>query len=202
MTPNRQLRILALAIIVCTATLACSDDPTQPRAYGGPPPPNFSLPESTLAVLANAIHQRNMENCDLCLADTLLEGREFHATFDPADLTDFITGGGVPPADWNGAAESAFLPHFLVLNTTAFYEVRFTLDTDRGGIIDVGGPKQKHIYNLHYRVWAGSTPVVAGAVGMTFERLGVHSDFKITYWEDRRDTTEITTWGLARLRSL
>ena len=198
MIPNRHVRFVAIAIAVLSATLACTEEPTKPPDSG--PILNFSRPESTLAVLANAIHQRNTANYDLCLADTLLEGREFHATFDPADLTDFIIGGGTVPADWNAAAESTFLPHFLTLNTTAFYDARFTLDPNLG-IIDFGGPTQKHVYNLRYRVWAGSTPVVAGAVGMTFERIGVHADFKITYWEDRRDTTDITTWGLARMRS-
>jgi hypothetical protein len=190
--------IVALPLAVLVATLACSDPATEPPASDGFVP-DFSVPESTLAVLARSVHDRNLANYRLCLGDSLLEGRGFHAAFDPADLNQYVAGGGTPPADWTAPAEAAFFPRFVALYPNEAYDVRFTPDPGRGGIVDVGGPTQKRIYHLRYRVYAGSTIVVAGAVGMNFERLGLAADDKITYWEDLRDTTGVMTWGLARL---
>jgi len=173
--------------------------PESPTGGPGGLSPNFSLPESTLATMQRSLHSRNTSDFILCLADTLLDFREFHATFDPSDITQFAQSGRTPPDDWITKNEQTFLPQFLVYDTNGFYDLYFTLDTDRGGITDYGGPTQKKVYNLHYRVWAVGNSVAVGAAGLTFERIGANSDYKVTFWEDHRDSSGGRTWGTARL---
>src|SRR5262249_41466003 len=146
-------------------------------------------PESTLATLALAVHERSPSVYGQCLADTTIEGRDFHAAFDPSDLIAFAQTGGTPPTDWTRASQLSFLPQFLSYLTNAKYDVTFRLDTGPGSIVDLGGPTQKKIYNEHYRVFAGSSPVCAGAAYLSFERVGQAGEYRLTYWEDRRDTT-------------
>jgi hypothetical protein len=189
---------LALAIPLSGCGLFSTRPPDPPNTGGGPPT-NFSLPESTLASFARAVHFRSPSNYGLCLADTTVEQREFHAAFDPADITAYVQSGGTAPTDWKRANELSFFPQFVAYLPNAAYDVYFSVDTDRGGIVNVGGPTNKQIYNLHYRVWSGATNVCAGAAGITMERIGGSGEFKMTYWEDRRDTSGVRTWGAARL---
>jgi len=79
------------------------------------------------------------------------------------------------------------------------YDVQWRLDAGPGAIQVVGGPTHKVIYHEHYRVWAGASPVCAGAARLTFEQVGAGNDYRLTYWEDRRDTVNVRTWGAARL---
>lgn len=194
---------LALALALAAGAAGCglfkTQIPESPNGGGQVLPPNFTLPESTLATMARSLLFRRPSDFVLCLADTLLEQREFHASFDPADITLFEQSGRTAPADWVTRNEQTFLPQFLTYNTNAFYNLYFSVDDNRGGILPVGGPTEKKIYNMHYRVWAGGSPVVAGSAGLTFERIGLSGDFKLTYWEDHRDTSDVRTWGTARL---
>lgn len=195
------MRLFVIALATALACAGCglfSTRPAQPPGGGETVSPNFTVPESTLATLSRAVHDQSTTNYGLCFADTLLELREFHAVFDPADVSLYLQSHPSIPDDWRREDEIRFFPQFIS-NFEVAYTTYFTVDNDRGGITNVGGPTQKQIWNMHYRVWAGVTPVVAGSAGITFERIGNASDYKITYWEDHRDTTNVRTWGLARL---
>jgi hypothetical protein len=197
--PTLALLALAVALGASGCGLFKTQTPESPTGGGGGLPPNLSIPESTLATMQRSIGSRNTTNFIQCLADTLLDFREFHATFDPSDLVEFSQSGRTPPADWVTKNEQTFLPQFFAYDTNTFYTLYFTVDNERGGITDLGGATQKKVYNLHYRVWAGANPVAIGSAGLTFERIGANSDYKVTFWEDRRDTTTGRTWGKARL---
>jgi len=200
---RQNIAAVAFAVVLGASAAGCglfkTQTPESPTGGGGELAPNFSLPESTLATMQRSLNKRNTTNFILCLADTLLDFREFHATFDPSDITQFAQSGRIPPSDWITKNEQTFLPQFLTYDTNGFYDLYFRLDTDRGGITDYGGPTQKKVYSLHYRVWAAGNPVAAGSAGLTFERIGANSDYKVTFWEDHRDTADVRTWGTARL---
>jgi hypothetical protein len=198
---HARLRSAALILAAAFALTACSENPTVPIDRLLPSPLDFSAPESTLAVLTGAVHGRNAGIFARCLADSQTEGREFHASFDPADLVQFLSEGGVAPADWRRYDEFSFFPQLVPIIPSGDYSVQFTPDAGRGGIVDMGGPTEKWIYNLLYHLDSNGTAVVDGAVGLTFERVGSAREFKITYWEDRRSGGPVHTWGLARLRS-
>jgi hypothetical protein len=190
--------LCAVALTATGCGLFSTRAPESPFLGGGIHT-TFTAPESTLATLALAVHARSQSVYGLCLADTSIEGHDFHATFDPADLIAFQQSGGTPPLDWTRSSELTFFPQFLSYLTNAPYDVYFMLDTGPGSILDVGGPTAKKIYNEHYRVWAAGSPVCAGAAYLSFERVGAAGEYRLTYWEDRRDTTNVRTWGTARL---
>jgi hypothetical protein len=191
--------LIALALSCTGCGLFSTKTPDPPVNTIGVPP-NFTSPESTLATLTRAIHDRDITNFGQALADTLLEGREFHAAYDPADIIEWQNQGHPTYiVDWRRGNELAFFPQFVANFPDNFYDTYFTIDNDRGGIINIGGPTQQVIYNLHYRVWAGTTPVAAGTAGITFERVGLATDYKITYWDDHRDTVNVKSWGKRRL---
>jgi hypothetical protein len=193
---------LALLLSLLLSAAGCglfSTRPPDPPDAGGGIPPNFALPESTLATLARAVHDRAASDFGQCLADTVLEQREFHADFDPADLAFYLQTHSTAPADWRREDELTFFNQFVANFPDSKYDTYFFVDNDRGGITNIGGPTQKQIWNMHYRVWAGNISVVAGSAGLTFERIGLGSDYKITFWEDHRDTANTRTWGTARL---
>jgi hypothetical protein len=193
-------RALVLACALTAIATGCTEKPTRPAASPGPfIHTTFVAPESTLATLALAVHARNTLVYGLCFADTAVEGRDFHATFDPADLTAFEQSGGVVPLDWHRTSELSFFPQFVAYDLNTRYDVEFRLDAGPGNIVDVGGATQKKIYNEHYRVWAGVPPVCAGAADLTFERVGAAGEYRLTLWADRRDTVNVRTWGMARL---
>ena len=198
----RQLDSLRFAAILalCLGALGCTRQVVQPVVQPGPEhSPGFAVPESTLLSLAKAVHDRDATLYGLCFADTVAEQREFHAVFDSADMVAFEQSGGVPPYDWTRAQELTFFPQFVAYLPNALYDVVFTLDTIRGGIIDFGGPTHEWIYHEHYRVWSGLTPVCAGRAAITLEFVGATAEYKITFWADERDTANVRTWGAARL---
>jgi hypothetical protein len=197
---HRRLALLLLLLFLVAPGCDHShptEEETQPM---DPLPPNFSSPDSTLASLARAIHYRSTANFGRAFADTLIELREFHAVFDSNDVIEWVSAGhSTYPSDWRRSDEVSFFPNFVASYPDAFYDTYFTVDASRGGKIVVGGPTQMEIWNMHYRVWAGPTPVAAGSAGLTFERVGLGGEFKLTYWEDHRDTTNVRSWGKHRL---
>jgi hypothetical protein len=197
------MRKLLLLIVLALSAAGCglfSTKPAEPPVGNIGVPPNFTVPESTLATFARAIHDRSITTFGQALADTLLEGREFHATYDPADIIEWQNAGHPNYiVDWRRNDELTLFPQFIANFPDAFYDTYFTVDEDRGGIINLGGTTQKQIWNLHYRVWAGATPVAAGSAGITFERVGLAGEYKMTFWEDHRDTTNVRSWGKHRL---
>ena len=193
--------LLAAALVAALAALATGCTQKLDRATNPPGPvvDDFTTPAGTLSALVRAVHERNTISYGLCLADTATEGRDFHATCDPADSTAFEQAGGVSPGYWNKETELTFFAQFVTYLPNARYDVHFRLDTGPGNIVDVGGATAKKIYNEHYRVWSGASPVCAGAAHLTFERVGASGEYRITFWEDRRDTANVRTWGAARL---
>jgi hypothetical protein len=197
---KRLFLLIALALACAGCGLFSTRTPDPPDNTGPGVQPNFTSPESTLATLTRAIHDRDITNFGQALADTLLEGRDFHAAYDPADIIEWQNQGHPTYiVDWRRSNELAFFPQFVANFPDNRYDTYFTIDNDRGGIINLGGPTQQVIYNLHYRVWAGTTPVAAGTAGITFERVGLATDYKITYWDDHRDTVNVKSWGKRRL---
>lgn len=195
---GRAILLAALLVSASGCGLFSTRPPDSPGGTVGIPP-SFVVPESTLATMARAIHFRSATDYGQALADTILEEREFHASFDPADIALYLLSHPTIPADWQREDELSFFNQFVANFPDALYDTYFTVDEERGGITNIGGETQKQIWNMHYRVWAGSTPVVAGSAGLTFERIGLAGEYKITYWEDHRDTTNVRTWGTARL---
>jgi len=147
-----------------------------------------------------AIRDRSTTNFGLALADTLIENREFHAVFDPADIIEWQAAGHPNyPSDWRRNDELTLFPQFVANFPDSRYETYFTVDDNRGGKENLGGPTQAQYWNMHYRVWSGSIPVAAGSAGLLFERVGLAGEYRITYWEDHRDTVNVRSWGKHRL---
>ena len=196
-------RPLLLLLLLLVAPGCDHSHPTEDEIVAVDPlPPNFSSPDSTLASLARAIHYRSTTNYGLAFADTITENRGFHAVFDPNDILEWVSAGhSTYPADWRREDELAFFPNFVASYPDAFYDTYFTVDDSRGGKIVVGGPTHMEIWNMHYRVWAGTTPVAAGSAALTFETVGysTQNEYKLTYWDDHRDTTNVRSWGKHRL---
>jgi len=194
-------RSLILLLLLLVAPGCDDSHPTEEEIQiVDPLPPNFSSPDSTLASLARALHYRSTTNFSLVFADTMIERREFHAVFDSIDIIEWVsTGHSTYPSDWRRDDEVAFFPNFVASYPDAFYDTYFTVDDARGGKINVGGPTQMEIWNMHYRVWAGATPVAAGSAALKFERIGLAGEYKLTYWDDHRDTTNVRSWGKHRL---
>jgi hypothetical protein len=191
------LRPLVAAAVCAIAILAgcATDDPLAPLDPGpGPPPPNFDLPESTLATLERAVENRLVSDYALCFTDSAGRGEPgFYASFDPADLIEWLQVNP-PPGTWTLLREITFFPRFLAYAPGAFYAM--TLVPTRADEIP---DTETRILHRSYRVFAGPTPVAAGEAVLTFRRVSLAGEWKISFWEDRRDTTGVRTWGTARL---
>jgi hypothetical protein len=135
------------------------------------------------------------------LAESLrVEDVEFHAFFDLHDAQDYqMSTGMAPPEDWTSHDEKTFFPHF-VGRVPLGYNVYFSPDPQQ--------PDQRHpqltVFHRRYRVWAATVPLAVGTADLTFERVGVHQEWKMVSWVDHRDTsaTNVRTYGRSRLASL
>ena len=183
--------LLALAGAGCGLfDTAVAPPPSNPNAV---PPPNFDLPDSTLATLERSIENRLTSDYALCFTDSAGNGEPgFYASFDQSDLADWLQNNP-PPGTWTLEREIQFIPRFLSYIPN-FYEVTF--DTLRP---DFDIDAETRVWNRTYRVFAGGSPVAAGAAVLTFKRVGLSGQWKIRFWEDLRDTAGIRTWGTARL---
>ncbi len=189
-----------LALLLLAAAGGCGlFDTAQPEPPGSDQsiPPNFDLPESTLATLERAVETRSASNYGLCLTDSLANAEPgFYASFDPADLAAWRAAGNPDPGLWTRARELLFFPQFMAFNPNAFYDL--TLTPDPRGDFDLDADTR--VLNRRYRVFAAGSPVAAGSVGLTLERVGLSGEWKVRFWEDRRDTADVRTWGTARLQ--
>jgi hypothetical protein len=97
--------------------------PAQPEAPlpGSSIIPNYRQPDSTLETIARAIADKGRSNGQSAysgaFADTALDGREFHAFFDPATLNRLAGLGITPPADWTHTDETSFYARFVTLSS-------------------------------------------------------------------------------------
>ncbi len=189
--------LAALALAGAGCGLFDTAQPEPPTGGPAPIPPDFTLPESTLATLARSVNGRSVTDYGQCFADTVLEGRGFFQEFDPADATAWLETHPDLPVPWLRERELTFFNQFIANPAFSgnFYIVNLFPDP-RG---DINVSDSKRILNRIYRVWSGNAAVCAGSAGFTLERVGLAGDFKITYWEDRRDTADVRTWGTARL---
>jgi hypothetical protein len=188
---------IVIALLAATGTGCGLFDTAAPQPPGtnGGVPANFATPESTLATLTRAVYHRVATDYEQVFADTI-EGRMFHATFDPIDVADYQAAGGVVPPDWNQDLEVSFFPYLLGLDPTANLETVFRPDPGRP---DQPGGSRTVLQRI-YRVYARGVPRLAGSAALTFERVGGAGDWKLVFWEDRIDTVEVElTWGKARL---
>jgi hypothetical protein len=182
---------LLFAVLAGCAT----DDPVGPPSGDPYPSVNFDLPESTLATLERSVEHRRVSDYALCLTDSVGRGEPgFYASFDPADLIEWLQAGNPPPPTWTFQREVTFFPSFLAYVPGAFYAM--TLVPTRA---DELPDADTRILHRSYRVFAGSAPVAAGEAVLTFRRVGLAGEWKIRFWEDRRDTSGVRTWGTARL---
>ncbi len=198
MSPARAALLILLSCSLVAAGCGLFDTarPEPPNSDPGIPP-IFSIPESTLATLQRAVESRSASNYGLCLTDSLgLQEPGFYASFDPADLAAWLQAGNPDPGLWTRERELTFFPQFLAFDPNNFYTVTFSPDPVRP---DVDLNPTTRILNRRYRVFAGGNPVAAGAAGLTFASVGLAGDWKIRFWEDRRDTNDVRTWGTARL---
>lgn len=191
------LPLSLLLLLAAFAVVGCGLFATavpQPPSSGNPvPPPNFDLPESTLATLERSVENRLTSDYALCFTDSAGNGEPgFYASFDPSDLADWQQNNP-PPGTWTLEREVQFFPRFLAY-TPNFYEVTF--DTLRP---DFEFDAETRVWNRTYRVFSAGGWVAAGAAVLTFKRVGLSGQWKIRFWEDLRDTAGIRTWGTARL---
>jgi hypothetical protein len=185
--------VLAVVLAAPGCGLFSTAQPEPPTTGNPIPPPNFVLPESTLATLVRSVENRLTEDYKLCFTDSL--GNEepgFYASFDQSDLADWLQENP-HPGIWTLEREAQFFPRFLAFNPNAFYTM--VVDTLRP---DFDIDPSTRVLNRTYRVHAAGSPVAAGAAILTFRRVGLSGEWKIGFWEDLRDTAGVRTWGVAR----
>ena len=197
-SPSLRPLLVALGLAVTLASSGCglfsTAQPEPPTSGNTIPPPNFDLPESTLATLVRSVENRLTSDYRQCFTDSV--GNEepgFYASFDPADLADWLANNP-HPGIWNLQRELDFFPRFLAYNPNAFYVM--TVSVLRP---DFDVDENTRVLNRRYRVTASGSPVAIGAAVLTFRRVGLAGEWKIRFWEDLRDTTGVRTWGTARL---
>jgi hypothetical protein len=203
---NRRPRPLALAALAALLALAGATagcglfdpaTPDPPFTGGGLPLPQLTEPDSALYSLELGIQNKRSELYYHALAETSsVTPADFHATFDPQDAAEFqALTHTPPPADWTSSDEKSFFTFFV--RQPAAYVTYFLPDPSRQ---DVRGP-QETIFYRRYRIYAGPLLMAAGLADLTFRTVGLNSEWKLTYWVDRRDTTA-ATYGRQRLDSL
>jgi hypothetical protein len=160
--PKALLPILAALLVALAGCGMFSTRPAQPPGGDIQVPPDFTSPDSLLATLVRAIRDRSTTNFGLALADTLIENREFHAVFDPADIIEWQAAGHPNyPSDWRRNDELTLFPQFVANFPDSRYETYFTVDDNRGGKRTWVVRRRRKYWNMHYRVWSGSIPVAA-----------------------------------------
>lgn len=192
------LRALGL-VVACPALLPATGCTDRDRVLAPipPPSPSFVVPESTLVTLERAVENRVVMDYLTCFTDSLGDSEPgFYATFDVDDRIAWIEAGNPDPGTWTLERETRFLPHFLAFAPDAFYVVTLTPTGS-----DFAPDASTVVFHRSYRVFSVATPVEAGEAVLTLVRTGGTGAWKIRFWEDRRDTTGIRTWGTARLQS-
>jgi hypothetical protein len=194
---------LWLALVLTVPLAGCGlfnpEKPTPPNGGSQTHRPSLQTPDSALYCIVAGIATKNTTLYEFALPDTLLDGTNFHAFFDPQDLVDFANTGVTPPSDWTTPDEKTFLGQLTTLVRVPTYDVALTLDSNRQDFL---GPDET-IYYRHYRISFGTPPqfLGVGLADLYFRRVGVNQDWKMIRWVDRRDTTafNIRTYGRQRL---
>jgi hypothetical protein len=192
---------LWLALVLIVPLAGCGlFTPEKPPApvNSGTPLPNLQSADSALYCIVVGIATKNTRLYEHALPDTLLDGTNFHAFFDPQDLVDYANTGTTPPADWTSTDEKTFIGQYTNFVPAPSYNVALVPDQNRA---DVPGPNES-IYYRHYRVSFGSPAqfIGVGLADLYFRRVGVNQDWKMIRWVDRRDTTAFNVRTIGRQR--
>lgn len=171
----------------------------RPPDPGVPHKPNLQTPDSTLYCVVAGLANKNPQLYEFILPDTLQDGADFHAVFDPDDVADFEQAGSQPPADWLSKDEKTFISQYTAMVSIQSYDVVFTQDQSRP---DVPGPSETIFYR-HYQVSYGSLPpqlIGYGMADMTFRRVGANQEWKMVRWVDHRDPAVPSARTIGRQR--
>lgn len=192
---------LWVAVVLTIPMAGCGlfnpDDP-EPPVKPGTPLPSLQSADSALYCILVGIATKNRLLYEHALPDTLLDGTNFHAFFDPQDLVDYANTGTTPPTDWTTPEEKTFIGQYTTLVPVASYDVATLPDANRA---DSPGSEETIFYR-HYRVSFGSPPqfIGVGLADLYFHRVGVSQDWKLIRWVDRRDTSAFNVRTIGRQR--
>jgi hypothetical protein len=193
---------LWLAVILALPLAGCglfTPEKPPPPVGSGFHIPSLQTPDSALYCIVVGIASKNTQLYEAALPDTLLDGTNFHAFFDPQDLIDYANTGTTPPTDWTSTEEKTFIGLFKSLVPVASYSVAIVPDANRADVLQ----PDETIYYRHYRISFGSPPqfLGVGLADLYFRRVGVNQDWKMIRWVDRRDTTasNVRSFGRQRL---
>lgn len=190
----------ALAVLLAGCGLFDPEDPPTPGGGQAVNLPNLTggSPESTLYSLEVGLETKSLQLYQHALAEsTVASDISFHAFFDPQDLADY-SQSATPPTDWTTPDEKTFFSQLASLIPVSSYELALSEDENRA---DIPGPDEQTLYR-HYRLtYAPNQFLAVGLADLTFRRVGVNQEWKLTRWIDRRDTTvfSLRTMGRQRL---
>jgi hypothetical protein len=193
---------LWLALVLTIPLAGCGlfnpEKPQPPNAGSGTRKPSLQTPDSALYCVVVGIASKNTQLYEFALPDTLLDGTNFHAFFDPQDLVDYANTGTTPPSDWTSPDEKTFIGSYTSFLPVTSYNVALTLDSNRQDVLQ----PDETIYYRHYRVSFGTPPqfIGVGLADLYFRRVGVNQDWKMIRWVDRRDTTAFNVRTIGRQR--
>jgi hypothetical protein len=192
-----------VALVGCGLFTPADPDPP----FGDPGGINLPLltvdPESAIVSMVMGIEQRSQDLYMHAFANsTSTADINFHAFFDIQDLLQYqVDTGAEPPSDWINQNERTFFPLFVGLRPVN-YQVILTPDPNRPD--EFPDPDNDVLYFRKYRIFAQAAPMGVGVADIRIQRVGIANEWKITQWNDTRDTsdTSIPTYGGQRLNSL
>ena len=204
-------RSLALVCGLALAAAGCSNksNPVVPPADEGGIVPDYSSPDRTLDMIAQAVADKARTNGSSIYSGAFADSTSpttpaYHHFFWPTDVVD---SGITPPADWTDSHERAFFSKFIHLRGD---EYQFIWEPDEASGLDVIGVSTAEIHR-HYGVITRTTDgTITGTIAFGFADLtlvkGADGNWRITIWSDRVDPTaevgaEEVTLGRRRLTS-
>jgi len=189
---------LALSMALAGCGLFNPEDPPPPGGSGNLHLPSLQTPDSALFCVITGIATKTQQLYAHVLPDTLQDGVDFHAFFDPQDLADYAQTGTPPPSDWTSKDEKTFISQYTTFVPVATYQAVFTPDENRADFFG----QDETIYYRHYRISYNTPPqfIGVGLADLYFRRVGVNQEWKMIRWVDRRDTTVFNLRTIGRQR--
>ncbi len=156
--------------------------------------PNYSQPDSTLGTVARAIADKGRSNGQSAYSgafgDTTVDGREFHAFFDPQTVNHMAQLGITPPPDWDHAHEDNFYSRFVTLSSVpagATYLFQWSKDVTTEDDYQSDTATLYREYRAIAILQGGETQIFArGFAALVFVRAS--SKWVIVRWQDREAT--------------
>jgi hypothetical protein len=202
-----------LAVVVATGIGGCgyfhparSENPNT----GGPAVPiDLSTYDGTLSTLQSAVQAKGLQSGDVayraCFADsTAPTTPAFHAFFDPANASSWVSSGHLLPTDWTLKNEAPFYnvgPLSLVNLRPEIYQMTWDTTNDA----DVFGTNYALLHRHYLIVAIGQGGDVAGVVAKGYADLTLvqssTGNWVIVLWNDKIDGDPTLTWGQRRLES-